>query len=86
MDFDKSKDAAAVHTLKGKQGDSLRLPGVMYLDCYTNLALQVHDLYNHVCVEIHLYLFAARSACGMSVFLSSPFVCLKQMNPRPYWD
>ena len=55
MDFDKSIDAAAVHLLKGKQGDISRLPGVMYLDCRTNLALQVRNLYNHVRSEIHLY-------------------------------
>ena len=41
MDFNKSVDATAVHLLKRKQGDILRLPGVMYLDCHTNLALQV---------------------------------------------
>ena len=46
--FDKSIDTAAVYLLKGKQGDILRLPGVMYLDCHTNLALQVCDLYNHL--------------------------------------
>ena len=54
MDFYKSIDAEAVHMLKGKQGDILRLPGVMYFDCRTNLALQVRDLYNHVRIEIHL--------------------------------
>ena len=52
MDFDKSIDAAAVHMLKGKWDHILRLPGVMYLDCSTNLALQVRALY-HVCIEIH---------------------------------
>ena len=51
MDFNKIIDVAAVHLLKGKQGDTLRLPGVMYLDFRTNLALQVHDLYNHVHIE-----------------------------------
>ena len=54
LDFDKSIDVAAVHMLKGKQGDILRLPGVMYLDCSTNLALRVHDLYNHAGIKIHL--------------------------------
>ena len=53
MDFDKSMDMAAVHMLKGKQGDILRLPSIMYLDCRTNLALQVRDLYDHACIEIH---------------------------------
>ena len=54
MDLDKSIDAAAMHMLKGKRGDILRLPGVMYLDCRTNLALQVRNLYNHVRVEVQL--------------------------------
>ena len=58
MDFDKRIDAAAVHILKGKQGDILRLPGVAYLDCRTNLALQARDLYHHVHIEIHLYFTA----------------------------
>ena len=49
----KSIDAAAVHKFKDKRGDILRLPGVMYLDCCTNLALQVHNLYNHVHNETH---------------------------------
>ena len=40
MDFDKSIDAEAVHMLKGKKGDILRLPSVMYLDCHTNLAFK----------------------------------------------
>ena len=53
MDFDKSIDAPAVHMLKGKRGDILRLPGVMYLDFRTNLALHVCDMYNHVRIEIH---------------------------------
>ena len=82
MDFDKSKDAAAVHMLKSKQGYILRLPGVMYLDCYTNLALQVCDLYNHVHVEIHLYLLAAHSACSVSVFLSLSF-CVIETDESP---
>ena len=30
-----------MHLLKGKQGDILRLLGVMYLDCSTHLVLQV---------------------------------------------
>ena len=54
MDIDNSVDAAAVHMLKGKRGDILRLPGVAYLDCHTNLALQVRDLYHHVRLEVHL--------------------------------
>ena len=45
MNFNKSVDATAVHLLKGMQGDIVRLPGVVYLDCCTNLALQVRDLY-----------------------------------------
>ena len=32
---------AAVRVLNGKQGDILQLPGVMYLDCHTDPALQV---------------------------------------------
>ena len=55
MDFDKSINATAVHLLKGKWGDILRLPGVRYLDCRTNLALQVRELYHHGRIEIHLY-------------------------------
>ena len=47
-------DVAAVHMLKDRQGDILQLSSVMYLDCRTILALQVRDVYNHVCVEIHL--------------------------------
>ena len=55
MDFDKSIDTAAMHLLlKGTQGDILQLPGVKYHDCHTNLALQVRDLYNHVCIKPHL--------------------------------
>ena len=55
MDLSKGVGSAAVHLLKGKRGDILRLPGVMYLDCSTNLALQVRDLYNHVRTEIYQY-------------------------------
>ena len=40
MEFEKGIDAAAVHLLKGKQGDILRLPGAMHHDCHRNLALQ----------------------------------------------
>ena len=54
MGFDKSIDAAAMHLLKGKRGDILQLPSVMYLDRRTNLALQVRDLYNHAHIKIHL--------------------------------
>ena len=62
MDFDKSIDAAAVHMSKGKQGDILRLPAVMILDCRTNLALQVSDLYSHARIEMHLYDWPVRKA------------------------
>ena len=55
MDFDNSINATAVHMLKGKRGEVLRLPGVMYLDCRTNLGLQVRDLYSHVRIETHLH-------------------------------
>ena len=55
MDSVKCIDAAAVCLLKGKQGDILRLPGVLYLDCRTNIALQVRDVRNHARIEIHLY-------------------------------
>ena len=51
MDFNESIDAAAIHLLKGMQGDILRHPGV------TNLTLQVRDLYNYVRIEIHLFIF-----------------------------
>ena len=47
---------AVVPLLKGKQGDILRLPGVVYPDCRTNLTLQERDLYNHVRIEVHLYI------------------------------
>ena len=55
MDFDNSIEAAAVQLFKGKQGNIYNSPGVLYLDCHTNLALQVCDLYNHIRIEIHLY-------------------------------
>ena len=55
MDSVKCRDAAAVYLLKGKQGDILLLPGVLYLDCRTNIALQVRDLHNHARIEIYLY-------------------------------
>ena len=55
MDFDNSINATVVHMLKGKRGEVLRLPGVMYLDCRTNRALQVRDLYSHVRIETHLH-------------------------------
>ena len=55
MDLNISIDAAAVDLLKGERGDILQLPCVMYLDCRTNLALQVRDLGNDVCFEIYLY-------------------------------
>ena len=41
--------------LRGKQGDILQLPCVVYLDCRTNLALQVCKFYDHIRIEIHLY-------------------------------
>ena len=51
MDFGGSINTPAVYLLKGKQGDILRLPGVMYIDCPTNLALQIRYLYNHTRIE-----------------------------------
>ena len=65
MDFNDSIDSSAVHMLKGKRGDILRLPGVMDLDCRTNLALQVRDLYSHVFIEIHQYLKRRAYLCVM---------------------
>ena len=35
--FDKSPHVPAVHMLKGKRGDILRVPGVMYRRCRTTL-------------------------------------------------
>ena len=59
-----------MHLLKGKQGDILQLPGVMYLDCHTNLALLVRDLYNHVHDESHPLVAITRIA--RNVFAEYP--------------
>ena len=56
IDFNESMDTAAVHLLKGNQCDILQFPGIMYLDRHTNFGLQVGNLYNHVRIEIHLFL------------------------------
>ena len=79
MDFDKIIDAAGLHILKGKQGDILRLPGVMYLDCRTNLALQVRDLYNHVRTEIHQLSNSLHSGLNNAdlIFLDGPDAIFK---------
>ena len=54
MDFDKSIDAATVHMLNSKRGDILQLPGVVYLDFRTNLALLVRTIM-YVSESIYIY-------------------------------
>ena len=53
MDINNIIDVTAVHMLKGKEGDTVQLPVGMYLDCRMNIALQVHELYDHMRIEIH---------------------------------
>ena len=57
-------DAASVYLLSGKQGDILQLPGVMYLDRRTNLAIHIG---NFPCIDI---IYTVRSFNWQVIYIS----------------